>query len=136
MSYNEVPVRITGYYKYKPGEKYIDQDLKEVQGKVDEADIYSVIYRNKDEQGNPVMLNGGDVKTSPYVMLKAEVASLPPTDEWTPFEMVFSGQQLDESLLRDRGYNFTIVFSSSKDGASFLGAIGSTLYVDKVEVHF
>ena len=80
------------------------------------------------------MLDGGNVLSSPYVVRKAEMTSLPPTDVWTPFEMFFEGEDLDEQLLADRGYNFTIVFTSSKEGASFLGAIGSTLYVDKVAV--
>ena len=80
------------------------------------------------------MLDGSDVLISKYVVKKAEMSKLPPTDEWTPFEMFFEGDELDEQLLDSRGYNFALVFSSSKDGAKFLGAIGSTLYIDKVTV--
>ncbi len=132
--FTEEPIKVTGYYKYQPGAEYINEKSEVVPGKVDEGHIYSVIYRNKDENGNPVMLDGSDVLSSKYVVKKAEMASLPPTNEWTPFEMFYEGAELDEQLLDNRGYNFALVFSSSKDGAKFLGAIGSTLYIDKVSV--
>ena len=37
-------------------------------------------------------------------------------------------------MLANRGYNLTIVFSSSIDGATFEGAIGSTLKIDSVKL--
>lgn len=132
--FTEEPIKVTGFYKYKPGAEYINEKSEVVPGKVDEGHIYSVVYRNKDENGDPVMLDGSDVLSSKYVVKKAEMSKLPPTDEWTPFEMFFEGEELDEQLLDSRGYNFALVFSSSKDGAKFLGAIGSTLYIDKVTV--
>ena len=67
---------------------------------------------------------------------KAEVASLPSTDQWTRFEMFFEGGEADDQLLDSQGYNMTLVFSSSKGGASFEGAIGSELCIDEVEVSF
>lgn len=132
--FTEQPIKVTGYYKYKPGNDYINKDSEVQPGVVDQAHIYSVVYRNQDENGNAVMLDGSNVLSSPYIVKKAEMKNLPPTDVWTPFEMFFEGDELDEKLLDNRGYNFTIVFTSSKEGASFLGAIGSTLWVDKVSV--
>lgn len=129
------PVRVRGYYKYRPGAQYVDADNKVVAGKTDEADIYAVLFRNVDEQGNPVVLNGGDVLTSKYIVSKAQVASLPPTDEWAPFEMFFEDvAPIDDTTLEQFGYNLALVFSSSKNGAQFCGAVGSTLYVDKVVI--
>lgn len=130
------PVRVTGYYKYHPGPVFTDQKMKEVPGRVDEASIYAVFYRNKDEQGNKVFLYGDDVLTSPYIVSKAQVESLPPTDEWTRFEMFFEGEDADDTMVAEKAYNLVIVFSSSKDGAAFEGAIGSELCVDEVEVSF
>lgn len=132
--FTEEPIKVTGYYKYQPGKDYINEKSEVVPGVVDQGHIYSVIYQNKDENGNPVMLDGSNVLSSKYVVKKAEMSTLPPTDEWTPFEMFFEGDKLDEKLLESRGYNFALVFSSSKDGAKFLGAVGSTLYIDKVTV--
>ena len=134
-AFPEEPFRVTGYYKYKPGAEYWDEKKQVVKGKVDEADIYAVLYRNIDDAGNPVVLDGGDVLTSKYIVSKARVKSLPPTDEWKPFEMFFEDvAPVDQKKLKEYGYNLALVFSSSKEGASFCGAVGSTLYVDEVVI--
>lgn len=130
------PVRIVGFYKYQPGDTFTDKDMHIIPDRVDEASIYAVFYRNQDEQGNSIVLHGDDVLSSPYIIRKAQVASLPATDKWTRFEAFFEGGDADSEILAALGYSFTLVFSSSKDGASFEGAIGSTLYVDEVEVSF
>ena len=136
IPYTKEPIKITGYYKYSPGETFTDKDAKEVSGRIDEPSIYSVLYVNHDAQGNEVMLHGDDVLSSPYIVRKAQVASLPATSEWKKFEMTFEGADVDTVLLTNRGYNLALVFSSSKTGDTFEGAVGSTLYVDKVEITF
>lgn len=130
------PVRVTGYYKYRPGDEFTNKNKEVVPGRVDEASIYAVFYRNTDDNGNSVVIDGSDVFTNPNILKIARVASLPATDEWRRFEMFFEGQDADPAVLASLGYNLTLVFSSSKDGDSFEGAIGSTLYVDEVEVMF
>lgn len=137
IPYTKEPVKVTGYYKYSPGEVFTDKDSQPVEGRIDEPSIYSVLYLNHDEQGNEIMLHGDDVLSSPYIVRKAQVASLPPTAEWQRFEMTFQGSgPIDYELLANRGYNLALVFSSSKTGDLFEGALGSTLYVDKVEITF
>ncbi len=129
------PIKVTGYYKYQPGAEYRDAENNVVPNKTDEADAYAVLYRNIDEEGNPVVLDGGNVLNSKYVVSKARVESLPPTNEWKPFEMVFKDvAPINPDILSYRGYNLALVFSSSKEGANFCGAIGSTLYIDKVVI--
>ena len=116
---------------------FTDKDSRQVTSRTDEPAIYAVLYLNHDEQGNKVMLHGDDVRTSPYIVSQAEVSTLPPTDEWRPFEMTFEASApIDASLLRDGGYNLALVFSSSKTGDMFEGSVGSTLYIDKVEITF
>ena len=61
---------------------------------------------------------------------------MPATDQWTRFEMFFEGKDADNKEVADNKFNLALVFSSSKDGAKFEGAIGSTLYVDEVEISF
>lgn len=135
--YIKEPVRVTGYYKYQPGEVFTDKDFHEVSTRIDEPTIHAALYLNHDEQGNTVMLHGDDVRTSPYIVRRAEVASMPPTSEWRRFEMTFEGTTpIDAELLANRGYNLSLVFSSSKTGDTFEGAVGSTLYIDKVEITF
>ena len=137
IPYTKEPVKVTGYYKYSPGEVFTDKDSQPVEGRIDEPSMYSVLYLNHDEQGNEIMLHGDDVLSSPYIVRKAQVASLPPTGEWQRFEMTFQGSDpIDYELLANRGYNLALVFSSSKTGDLFEGALGSTLYVDKVEITF
>lgn len=131
---DRVPLRVKGWYKYTPGPEFKDQEQHIVEGRIDEAHIYGVFYRNTDEEGNPVKLDGTNVLTSPYIVRRAQVASLPATDSWAQFEMFFEGEKADAEILEALGYSFTIVFSSSKDGDRFEGAIGSTLFVDEVEV--
>ena len=45
------PVRITGWYKYQPGEKFTDMDMNVYPDRKDEASIYAVYYRNTDDKG-------------------------------------------------------------------------------------
>lgn len=137
IPYTKEPVKVTGYYKYRPGEKFTDKDGNVLTDRIDEPSIYSVLYLNHDKDSNEVMLHGDDVLSSPYIVRKAQVTSLPATDQWQPFEMRFEGSEpIDTALLARRGYNLALVFSSSKTGDTFEGAEGSTLHIDRVEISF
>ena len=137
IAYTKEPVKVTGYYKYTPGETFTNKDFQEVSDRTDEASIYSVLYVNHDAAGNEVMLHGDDVLSSSYIVRKAQVETIPATNEWRRFEMTFEGSApIDAALLANRGYNLAMVFSSSKTGDTFEGAVGSTLYIDKVEITF
>ena len=136
------PVRITGWYKYKPGEKFTDMDMKEYPDRKDEASIYAVFYRNTDDKGESYVLDGHAVEDldklldNPQVYKVACVASLPATDTWTQWEMFFEGKDAPDDIVAAQGCNLALVFSSSKRGAQFEGAVGSTLYIDEVEVSY
>ncbi|MBQ5996314.1 MAG: PCMD domain-containing protein, partial [Bacteroidales bacterium] len=94
-----------------------------------------VFYRNTDAAGRRVTLYGDDVLTSPHVVAVARMTDMAPAGHWTAFEMAFSYLgDVDPELLKENGYNFTIVFSSSFNGAMFEGAVGSTLLIDKVRI--
>ena len=136
------PVRITGWYKYKPGPKFTDKDMNDYPDRIDEASIYAVFYHNTDNEGNTYVLDGYDVEDldhildDPQVYKVARVASLPPTDTWTQWEMFFEGKDAPDDIVKALGCNLALVFSSSKRGAQFEGAVGSTLYIDEVEVSY
>ena len=135
LPFDKKPKTFTGYYKYTPGEKFQNKDESIVEGKVDEASVYAILYRNHDEDGNPVVLNGDNVQTSPLIVAKAIAANIVPTDKWTQFTVDFIYlDDFDLDLLENRGYNLAVVFSSSADGAFFQGAIGSTLCIDNVKI--
>ncbi|MCH4156536.1 MAG: PCMD domain-containing protein [Muribaculaceae bacterium] len=135
IQFDKKPIKITGYYKYAPGATFQDPKGNVVANRVDSAAIYAVLYRNHDADGNAVVLYGDNVKTSNLIVALADMEYVKPTDQWTPFEISFNYQSaLDETLLENRGYSFTVVFSSSKEGDKFEGAIGSKLLIDKVKV--
>lgn len=135
IPFDRKPVKLTGYYKFKAGATYIDQQGKPVAGKTDNGDIYAVFYRNHDDAGNLVMLYGDDVKTNPHIVAITKVNPVQETDEWTFFEIEFNySKDVNLEVLENRGYSLTIVFSSSIDGAVFQGAVGSELCVDKVRL--
>ena len=126
------PVKVTGWYRYTPGPEFTDKNKKVIKDRTDEANIYGVFWDNTKAK----VLYGDNALTSSAIISKAQVAQLPPTEDWAPFEMTFEGDAPDPNQLAQRGYSFTLVFSSSKGGDAFEGAIGSTLWVDEIEVHF
>lgn len=129
------PARFTGMYKYAPGEKFTNAAQEVVEGVTDSAAIYAVVYRNHDVEGNSVMLDGSNVLTSPLLIATAEMPEVTPTDAWTPFDIPFTYiSEADSATLANRGYSLSVVFSSSKKGDAFEGAVGSTLCIDKVTV--
>lgn len=134
LPFNKKPLRFTGYYKYKPGEKMQDKNSNIIAGS-DSASVYAVMYKNHDADGNSVVLTGEDVMSSPLRVALAKVKDVKYTSQWTPFDIEFNyWEPLDMQLLDGFGYNLAIVCSSSKDGDIYKGAIGSTLWVDKLSI--
>ena len=70
------PTKLRGYYKFEPGENYQDFYGNLVAGKADVADMYAVFYRNHDESGKAIVLDGADIKSSPYIVGMATAAKL------------------------------------------------------------
>ena len=132
--FTQSPVRIKGFYKYSPGSKYQDKKGNEVKDKIDEPDIYAVFYKNTDDEGRSVLLNGSNVLSSPALVAVAQLERYEVASQWTEFNIpfIYSSPSLDLDRLRNRGYSLAIVFSSSKNGADFCGAIGSELMIDEV----
>jgi len=128
------PVRLEGYYKYQMG-KAEDKIGEQPVNNIDEASIYAVFFNNRDEDGNEVKLNGSNVLTSERLVARAIAPDLHPTTEWTKFSVDFTFlQECDDVTLANRGYSMAVVFSSSKYGAYFEGAVGSELCVDEVRI--
>ncbi len=127
------PQRFSGYYKYQPGEQ-----LKNNGTAIDGEDlgaVYAVVYKNHDAYGNAVVLTGEDITSSPQLVAMARVEDLHKTAEWTHFDIPFTySQELDKETLANGGYSFSVVCSSSKDGDQYIGALGSTLWVDELSI--
>ena len=130
------PVRLSGYYQYSPSTPFTDKDFVEHPERTDAGDIYSVLYINHDRNGNPLVLYGDNVLSSENIVAVARVKNVNETNgQWVKFDIEYEyKKEIDPEMLANRGYNLTIVFSSSIDGATFEGAIGSSLKIDKVQL--
>ena len=133
MPFDLKPIQVSGYYQYRPGAEFQDKSGKVIAGKKDQACIYAVFYRNHDEEGNPIVLFGDNVKTSNQIVGMGEVDITQTTTSWTKFEFQLKyTKEVDPEHLKNRGYSLALVFTSSSKGDLFEGAIGSELKVDKV----
>jgi len=153
------PVRFSCWLKFEAGESpYQDRQGKPVEGVVDEPDAYIVVYRNQDEEGHEVQLDGNDVLTSPHIVGVARLphhyknpdATLPyngggdlesgdpihgVTGEWREYVMdVQYHKEVDPEILANNGYSMVIGFACSWQGAYFRGSLGTRMYVDNVRV--
>lgn len=137
VPFDKKPISLTGFYKYKRGDQFQDKDGVIRPERSDSAAIYAVLYKNTDDQGNPICLYGDDVKTSPQIVAIADMSYVAPVSEWTQFSLPFVySKSLDMELLAKYGYNLTIVSSSSKGGDEYEGAIGSTLMIDDFKIEY
>ena len=94
-----------------------------------------MLYRNTDEKGQAVTLDGSNVRTSNLIVATAIIDEVKTTDEWTAFNIPFTyTANIDPATLARHGYNLTVVFTSSFKGADFQGAVGSTLCIDDVHL--
>lgn len=135
MPFEFVPTYITGYYKYKAGSVFTE-DGKPVDNKKDKCDIYAIFYETDD---NVKTLDGTNALTSPNLISIARIDNQKETDEWTQFYIPFvgmPGKTIDKNKLEQGKYNISIVFSSSIEGDKFKGAVGSTLYIDEVQLMY
>ena len=129
------PLRLEGYYKYKAGEVMTDLNNKPRPELKDTADIYAVIYEV--DPANFIPLDGDEVLNSERIVMMARIADPGEPAEWAHFAEPFkymNNKSFDEERLRKDGYAVAIVATSSRQGAYFVGAVGSTLYVDELHV--
>lgn len=145
------PVRLEGYYKYKAGETFRDGNYKVLPEMHDTADIYAVVYEVATQTEMAAgkkfeALDGSNVLTSDRIVLMARIDT--PIEfegdmseledaEWNHFIEEFkpmNGKEFSTERLADSGYAIAIVMTSSRQGAYFKGAAGSTLYVDEIKL--
>ena len=129
------PLSLTGYYKYTPGEVFTDKTLTEQPERRDTCAIYSVLYEI--DPANIVTLDGSNVLSSERIVLVAQLENPGEPSQWTPFDVEYktvNGKKFDQQKLENGEYAITVVASSSKEGAFFEGAIGSTLCVDEIKI--
>ncbi|MCD8186397.1 MAG: PCMD domain-containing protein [Rikenellaceae bacterium] len=137
LPFNRIPKSFTGYYKYKAGDVYMESNVPN-ENITDNFEIYAIFYETNDQVK---YLDGVTVQDTNYRIMQAYFPEhlKEQTDQWTAFSIDFEtlpGKTVDLEKLAANKYNLAVVFSSSQGGAEFNGAIGSTLYVDEVEIHY
>jgi len=135
-----IPSLFNGYYKYTPGETFTDEDGNVVPGRIDEMSMYAVIFKvTKGAAADKEYLDGETILTSDRVVGRAEWAENGPGMTFREGPNGFTGFSIPfvytEALdFEENDYRLTIVCSSSKDGNEYMGAVGSTLIVDNLEI--
>lgn len=118
------PDKLKGWYKYKPGGQMVGKDGKGVDG-TDELDIYAVLFHGS-------RLDGHTIGSSSNIVAIARLGDLSAKDSYTPFEVEF--QAVNGGIQAGKPLQYTVVLSSSARGAHFIGAVGSELVVDDLEI--
>lgn len=127
------PVLLSGSYKFKAGEVFTDENGNVVAGCKDTGDIYAALYEVKQSSD---FLDGNTSLNSSDIVLMARVP-VSETTEWVSFAVPFTqpeSKAFDAAKLRSGKYKLELVCSSSKEGAWFRGAVGSTLYIDDIRL--
>ena len=132
------PLTLSGYYKYKAGEKFYDNGKYTDQK--DTFEIYAAFFERTD---SVEYMNGhlaaNDFRHDQMVAL-ARVTDRKESDDWVHFIIPFNYDRYDKSVdigkLRSGLYSIAVVMSSSKEGDRFRGAPGSTLMVDDLEIGY
>ena len=136
VPFEHIPTYLKGYYKYKAGEVYKDENGNIVKDKKDTWDIYAIFYETDEKTKTLDATNRFD-HPNLISIARIDEKDRKETDEWTEFYLPFvtkTGKTVDKDKLKAGKYNVAIVFSSSIEGDYFRGAVGSTLHIDEVEL--
>ncbi len=150
LPFKHKPIHVSAWMKYLRGDNFQDNDGNFIEGVIDEPDVYVVFYRNQDENGDQVLLNGNDVLTNEHIIglarlphrYNADGSDLTTDDpihgvtsEWQQIDidLVYT-EEPDATILANNGYSLVMGFTSSWQGAYFNGAIGSKLWLDNVVI--
>ena len=121
-------------YKYTPGPVFTDENKNPVDDEIDKFDIYAIIYEPKDGK----VLDGSIQFDDECIIAIARVDDPQPSNTYKeltlPFEYRKKIEDEDWKKLSNGQYYTAIVFSSSRSGAYFRGAIGSILTIDEARI--
>ncbi|MCQ2227941.1 MAG: PCMD domain-containing protein [Bacteroidales bacterium] len=151
------PKTVKGWFKYKPGETFFRNDngnLVEVPGRVDSCTVHCVFFKTDDELKYLDGHQAGDGYVDSHVVAHGMFGTADTVEEWTEFSFDLDyesyGAEINAIDLKNGIYKMALVFSSSKYGDIYEGALnrgvndkgketflpGSTFMVDDVEVIF
>lgn len=131
MAFNRRPIGFSVWYQYTPGKVFTDKDKNEYPNKTDVFDLYAILYEAVDGK----KLDGSIKFNEDCIIGIARVKDPQPSKEYKKLDLPFEYRKsFDYEKLSKGEYNMAIVFSSSRDGAYFEGAVGSTLIIDEAKL--
>lgn len=131
MAYHRKPIEFKVWYKYTPGPVFTDENKNPVENETDKFDAYAIIYEPVDNKP----LDGSIQFDDDCITAIARVNDPQPSDIYKELTIPFEyKKEINWDKLSKGKYYTAIVFSSSRAGAYFRGAIGSTLIIDKAEI--
>lgn len=140
--YNYKPVKLSGEYRFKAGDVFIDGKGNVVVGRKDIFSIYAIFFESDDD----VKFIDSNVHYNdfmhPNMVALANLTDAHETglgdDDWVKFEIEFDYDKykkaVNADLLAKGVYRLGIVIASSAEGDYFRGAVGSTLDVRNIKV--
>lgn len=135
IPFMQEPHSLEGYYKYQPGPKMTDKKNKKLPGEVDNFSIYAIFYESTQETP---WLDGSNALTHEQLVSVAQLKNKKVSDKWVHFSIPFvtkEGKSIDPIKLKAGRYRIAIVASSSERGGEFIGAVGSTLWIDEFSIY-
>lgn len=135
------PVALVAYYKYTSGTPFLsyEGDVKDIKTVVedytrkDRPDVYAVLYKSIKTSDNPDgRLTARNIKTSDQIVATAFMEDKTEKTEWTLLETKFT--YYEEIDFDKYDYGLAVCLSSSENGATYQGAIGSKLLIDEVRI--
>lgn len=129
LPFTKKPLRITGMYKYRSGGMTLKTNVPDC------CRMQAILYET---DKNTTHLNGYTIKDSPNIVARAEMTDGGGDTEgegYVNFDLEFNyTQSIDADILARGGYNLAIIFSASRNGDTYDGAVGSVLIVDNVKI--
>lgn len=126
VMYQNKPLEVTGYFKYTAGTDFYNEKGEKIDQK-DECALSAVLYEVADEKET---LDGSTIYNSDKIIASAMFTN-GGAKEYTPFTLKL---EYIKSYDPEKKYKLAVIFASSKDGAAYKAAVGSTLYVDEVTI--
>lgn len=127
IEYDKKPLMVKGFFKYTAGNAYYNGDGQLITTKKDECSIAAVLYEIENEED---VLDGSNIYTSDKIVASVMFTN-GGTTEFTPFELKLNYIKNYDAAKK---YKLAIIFSASKDGASYNAAVGSKLTIDNVSI--
>lgn len=125
--FTQKPLEVKGYYKYTPGTEFYNASGELQSGVVDEYALSAVLY---EVDSASETLDGSNIYTSDKIVAMYQLTG-GTQEEYTAFSLPL---EYTKEYDAEKMYKLAVIFSASKDGASYNAAIGSKLIIDSVEI--